>query len=80
MAQRDAKVNIALAESSAIIARASKEDSAVMRTIAIASKRDSSAMKTMAIFGMLFLPGAFIAVSLQVLSSSRSAISIKGGH
>ena len=68
MAQRDAKVNIALAENSAMIARASKEDSAVMRTIAIESKRDSSAMKTIAILGMLFLPGTFIAVSFQSLS------------
>ena len=63
MAQRDAKVNIALAENSAMISKASKEDSAVMRTIAIASKRDSSTMKTIAILGMLFLPGTFIAVS-----------------
>jgi Mg2+ and Co2+ transporter CorA len=61
MAQKDAKVNIALAESSAAIAKASKEDSAVMRTIAIESKKDSSAMKTIAVLGMFFLPGTFVA-------------------
>jgi Mg2+ and Co2+ transporter CorA len=61
MAQKDAKVNIALAESSAAIAQASKEDSAVMRTIAIESKKDSSAMKTIAVLGMFFLPGTFVA-------------------
>jgi hypothetical protein len=65
MAQKDAKVNIALAESSATIAKASKEDSAVMRIIALESKRDSPAMKTISILGMLFLPGTFIAVSFQ---------------
>ena len=58
-------MNINLAESSAAIAKASKEDSAVMRTIAIESKRDSSAMKTIAVLGMFFLPGTFIAVSLH---------------
>jgi hypothetical protein len=63
MAQKDAKVNIALAESSAAIAKASKEDSAAMRQIAIDTKRDSSAMKTIATLGMLFLPGTFVAVS-----------------
>jgi hypothetical protein len=61
MAQKDAKVNISLAESSAAIAKAGKEDSAVMRTIAIESKKDSSAMKTIAVLGMLFLPGTFVA-------------------
>jgi Mg2+ and Co2+ transporter CorA len=61
MAQKDVKVNIALAESSAAIAQASKEDSAVMRTIAIESKKDSSAMKTIAVLGMFFLPGTFVA-------------------
>jgi hypothetical protein len=63
MAQKDTKLNIQLAESSAAIARASKEDSAVMRTIAIESKKDSTAMKTIAVLGMLFLPGTFVAVS-----------------
>jgi hypothetical protein len=63
MAQKDAKVNIALAESSAAIAKASKEDSAAMRQIAIETKRDSSAMKTIATLGMFFLPGTFVAVS-----------------
>jgi hypothetical protein len=64
MAQRDAKVNIEVAQSSAMLAKASKEDSAVMRTIAIETKRDSSAMKTIAILGIFFLPGTFVAVSL----------------
>ena len=64
MAQRDAKVNIEVAQSSALLAKASKEDSAVMRTIAIESKRDSAAMMTIAILGMFFLPGTFVAVSL----------------
>jgi hypothetical protein len=72
MAQKDAKVNIALAESSAAIAKASKEDSAAMRQIAIETKRDSSAMKTIATLGMFFLPGTFVAVS----TASRPSIPI----
>jgi Mg2+ and Co2+ transporter CorA len=68
MAQKDAKVNIALAESSAAIAKASKEDSAVMKTIALESKKDSSAMKTISILGMIFLPGTFVAVSIDTHS------------
>jgi hypothetical protein len=84
MAQKDAKVNIGLAESSATIAKASledsvamrilaaasKEDSATMRTIAAESKKDSSAMKTISILGMFFLPGTFVAVSLVLLDNS----------
>jgi len=69
MAQKDAKINIALAENSAAMTKASKEDSAAMRAIALETKRDSSAMKTIATLGMLFLPGTFVAVSS--LSSSR---------
>lgn len=65
MAAKDARTNLSLAETSTIIAHASKEDSAVMRTIAIESKRDSSAMKTISILGMVFLPGTFIAVNLR---------------
>ncbi|CZR70210.1 uncharacterized protein PAC_20111, partial [Phialocephala subalpina] len=61
MAQKDARVNIEVAESSAAIAKASKDDSAVMRIIAIESKKDSSSMKTIATLGMIFLPGTFIA-------------------
>lgn len=78
MAQKDAKVNIRLAENSATIAKASledsaamrvlaaasRDDSAAMRTIAAESKKDSSAMKTLSILGMFFLPGTFVAVSL----------------
>jgi hypothetical protein len=63
MAAKNAKSNLRIAETSAIIARASKEDSAVMRTIATESRRDSSAMKTISLLGMVFLPGTFIAVS-----------------
>ncbi|KAH7416743.1 hypothetical protein BKA64DRAFT_655996 [Cadophora sp. MPI-SDFR-AT-0126] len=47
MTQKDAKINIALVESSAAIAKA--------------AKADSSAMKTIAVLGMFFLPGAFVA-------------------
>ncbi|KAH8686113.1 hypothetical protein BGZ60DRAFT_396910 [Tricladium varicosporioides] len=61
MSARDARTNIQIAESSATISKASKEDSAIMRTIAIETKKDSSAMKTIAILGMFFLPGTFVA-------------------
>ena len=64
MAEKDTKVNIALAESSTTIARARKEDSAVMRSMALESKKDSAAMKTIAILGMFFLPGTFVAVGI----------------
>jgi len=63
MAAKNAKANISIAETSAIIAKASKEDSAAMRTIATESKRDSSAMKIISLLGMIFLPGTFVAVS-----------------
>jgi hypothetical protein len=49
MAAKAATINIALAESSAAVAKANKED--------------SSSMKTIAVLGMFFLPGAFVAVS-----------------
>ncbi|KAK0099413.1 hypothetical protein ONS95_003517 [Cadophora gregata] len=61
MAQKDSHTNITIATSSAEIAKASKEDSAVMRQIALDTKRDSSAMKTIATLTMFFLPGTFIA-------------------
>jgi Mg2+ and Co2+ transporter CorA len=61
MAPKDAKANIALAESSAAMAKAGKEDSAIMRTIGIESKKDSSAMEKIAALGIFFLPGTFIA-------------------
>lgn len=63
MAQKDAKLHIALLGSSASIARAGKEDSAIMRKIAIETKKDNASMKTIAILGMFFLPGTFVAVS-----------------
>ena len=72
MAAKDAKTNLSLAESSAIMAKASKEDSAVMKTIAIESKKDSSAMKTIAILGMFFLPPTFVAVSFFSLLNARA--------
>jgi hypothetical protein len=50
MAQKDAKVNIQLAETTA--------------TIALESKKDSSAMKAIAVLTMCFLPGTFLAVSM----------------
>ena len=67
MAYQNANVNIAVAKDTAIVAQASKEDSAVMRAIAVESKKDSTAMKTIAVLGMLFLPGTFVAVSLSNL-------------
>ena len=74
MAQKDTKVNIEmarvnidLANDTKILARASKEDSAVMRTIAVETKKDSSSMKTIAILEMLFLPSTFLAVSYLFL-------------
>jgi Mg2+ and Co2+ transporter CorA len=81
MAQKDAKVNIALAESSAAIAKASKEDSAVMRTIAIESKKDSSAMKTIAVLGMFFLPGTFVAAlfAMPVFDWDNNTPAVKTG-
>lgn len=74
MAAKDAKTNLSLAETSAIIAKASKEDSEVMKTIAMASKRDSSAMKTISILGMFFLPGTFIAASPLDLLAAQMLI------
>ncbi|KAH8787562.1 hypothetical protein F5882DRAFT_111032 [Hyaloscypha sp. PMI_1271] len=72
MAQKDTKVNIEmarvnidLANDTKILARASKEDSAVMRTIAVETKRDSSSMKTVAVLGMLFLPPTLLASLFQ---------------
>ena len=72
MAAKDAKINTRLAQTSTVIAQASKEDSTVMRAIAMESKRDSSAMKTISILGMIFLPGTFVAVSLPNLSVNQS--------
>ena len=65
MAQKDTKLSIELALSSATIAKASKDDSAIMRQIAIETKRDSSAMKTIALLGILFLPGTSVAVKIS---------------
>jgi len=55
MAHKNANVNIALMD-------ASKADSEIMKVIAMESKKDAAAMKTIAILGMVFLPGAFLAV------------------
>jgi Mg2+ and Co2+ transporter CorA len=70
MAQKDMKVNISMAEvnidlakDTSFLARASKEDSAVMREIAVETKKDSSSMKTVTVLGMLFLPSTLLAVS-----------------
>jgi hypothetical protein len=72
MAHKNANVNIALAKDTAVVAQASMEDSAVMRTIAVESKKDSTAMMTIAVLGMFFLPGAFVAVSLSTSSHCSS--------
>ena len=53
MAQKGNLVTIALAADS--------------RQIAAATKKDSSAMKTIALLTMIFLPGTFVAVSVDVL-------------
>jgi Mg2+ and Co2+ transporter CorA len=63
MAQKDAKVNIRLAELSAHIAQATMQDATAMKELATESKKDSSAMKILTILGIVFLPGTFIAVS-----------------
>jgi hypothetical protein len=68
--QKDSRINIELLESSALIARANKEDSAVMRQIAIETKKDNASMKTIAILGMFFLPGTFVAVCFSTPSPS----------
>jgi hypothetical protein len=52
-----------------MLAKASKEDSAIMRIIAIETKRDSYTIKTVAILGMFFLHGTFVAVSLTLCYS-----------
>jgi hypothetical protein len=62
VAQKNAQINIALLENSAMIAKAGKDDSAVMRQIAIETKKDNASMKTIAVLGMVFLPGTFVAV------------------
>jgi Mg2+ and Co2+ transporter CorA len=64
MQLKESRTNTQLAQASTAIAKASKEDSAVMKTIAVESKKDSTAMKTIAILGMAFLPGTFVAVSM----------------
>jgi hypothetical protein len=76
MAQKDAKVNLQLALSSATIAKASKEDSEVMRQIAVETKKDSSAMKTIAFLGMFFLPGTFVAVSRLMSNKTIELIEV----
>jgi len=65
MADKNANVAIRLQEDISTLARASKEDSEVMRVIAIENKRDGTAMKMIAILGMFFLPGTFLAVRLS---------------
>jgi hypothetical protein len=62
MAQKGAHVNIELSQTSATLARASKNDSELMRGMAVDNRKDSFSMKTIAVLGM-FLPGAFVAVS-----------------
>lgn len=57
MAQKDSKVNIQLADTSATIARE--------------SKKDSAAMKAIAVLTMCFLPGTFLAVCVRFISQVR---------
>ena len=73
MARKDSRTNIKLAQSSADIAKAAKEDSAVMRQIAMETKRDSSAMKTIAMLTMVFLPATSIAVLCPLSSPLLSS-------
>jgi hypothetical protein len=60
MAQKDSKINIHLAETSA--------------TIAEESKKDSAAMKAIAVLTMCFLPGTFLAVSQTYYFSWSSSL------
>jgi Mg2+ and Co2+ transporter CorA len=62
MQHKNANVTIRLQEDISTLARASKEDSEVIRNIAIENKKDGASMKTIAILGMIFLPGTFLAV------------------
>ncbi|KAH6666136.1 hypothetical protein B0J14DRAFT_643408 [Halenospora varia] len=78
-AQRNAQINIALLENSTMIAKAGKEDSAVMRQIAIEAKKDNASMKTIAILGMLFLPGTFVA-TVFTLPVFGSDLSVNAGN
>ena len=78
MAAKNARANISIAETSAIIAKARKEDSAAMRIIAQESKRDSLAMKTISLLGMIFLPGTFVAVRDYHLHPSKITNSTAG--
>ncbi|KAI1326262.1 hypothetical protein F5Y16DRAFT_237259 [Xylariaceae sp. FL0255] len=66
MTHEDAAVNTELAESS--------------RVIAEASKADSSSMKTVAILTMAFLPGTFIAALFAVPSLDWSSGTVITGH
>jgi hypothetical protein len=72
----DAQRNIELAKRSATftLARASKEDSAVIKDIAIEAKKDSSATKTIAIMTICFLPSTFLAVSPPASNHSISKV------
>ena len=53
MAQKGNMITIALAADS--------------KEIAMATKKDSSAMKAIALLTMIFLPGTFVAVSIQMI-------------
>jgi hypothetical protein len=71
MAQNEFRLNFTVAKDTSFLARASKEDSEVMRTIAIETKKDGSSMKTIAVLGMLFLPSTLVAVSPLFLCPLR---------
>jgi hypothetical protein len=62
MQHKNANVSIRLQENISTLARASKEDSGVIRNNAIENKKDGASMKTIAILGMIFLLGTFSGV------------------
>lgn len=64
MAQKGNMINIALAADS--------------KQIAMATKRDSSAMKTIALLTMIFLPGTFVAVSVEIEAAVAVLLILEG--
>ena len=68
LSQREARLNVEIAEASRALALESKRDQAISIEIARASKliaqhskRDSASMKQIALVTMIFLPGTFVA-------------------
>jgi len=75
MIQRDNQLNLAITELNTEIATSSAK-------IAEESRRDSASMKTIAVLTLVFLPGAFVAVSqtlnpnLMVIADSSRVSSV----